>query len=496
MSKNSVFSTKYNLNAEVSDLSQQIIASRQPRGSRLDPSGTFIQLRGSRNYTPYSLSVTADEMFEDIVARGLRADGLSTKLGIKNNKSIIAGFVSSLFQTDSRHDEAMKHFYHKRQRNNSTKSIFSTMTVDELSIISSELFPSDIEGPLKKASCKSLKQDHDKIQSALEVLESFQSVLKDITANTEFFSSHNFLTRGFFLELVLNTCTFISQLLLVQDANWSKTVEDPVSVQPKKIVRKSSQIKSYTKSHSISAADVKIHHGKKNSQIVNKVQINHHQNQQLSEDYSSKSEKLPDIVNIEFEGNEDFGNKHWIPSEIFDGKTKIMLFKDGKESLSNAGEIQNVMNLQKNFETIIVECDSAPSPEWLLKDNNVDSTTQQNLDHLYNDTAQPGSSTDLMQSDLVLKTSDNILDQSLSLSSSSAHKQGYDTAVSMPNMYLLNHESLQQSSHNEHTLHEDSFIPIEMDTGSLMLHNMSTSQHEVDDKYLHYKRRRCEDKNH
>jgi len=36
------------------------------------------------------VSIAANEMHEDIVLRGMRSDGLSTKLGVKNSKDIIA----------------------------------------------------------------------------------------------------------------------------------------------------------------------------------------------------------------------------------------------------------------------------------------------------------------------------------------------------------------------------------------------------------------------
>ena len=52
-------------------------------------SGTRLELKGSRNYTSHPISVGTDEIFEDIVLRGLRADGFSSKLGVRNNKASI-----------------------------------------------------------------------------------------------------------------------------------------------------------------------------------------------------------------------------------------------------------------------------------------------------------------------------------------------------------------------------------------------------------------------
>ena len=52
-------------------------------------SGTRIEVKGSRNYTTRVMYVGTDEIYEDVAIRGLRADGLSSKLGIKNNKGSI-----------------------------------------------------------------------------------------------------------------------------------------------------------------------------------------------------------------------------------------------------------------------------------------------------------------------------------------------------------------------------------------------------------------------
>lgn len=51
--------------------------------------GSCLEVKGARNYTSNSLLIGTDEMFEDIVVRGLRSDGLSSKLGVKNNRQTI-----------------------------------------------------------------------------------------------------------------------------------------------------------------------------------------------------------------------------------------------------------------------------------------------------------------------------------------------------------------------------------------------------------------------
>ena len=53
-------------------------------------SGTRLEVKGARNYTSHPLYVGTDEIFEDIVIRGIRSDGFSSKFGVKNNKTSIS----------------------------------------------------------------------------------------------------------------------------------------------------------------------------------------------------------------------------------------------------------------------------------------------------------------------------------------------------------------------------------------------------------------------
>lgn len=112
-------------------------------------------MKGARNYTSRPLYISRDEMFDDVVSRGLRADGLSTKLGVKNHKDGIGKvrdrqcnatyhtvlmssafqLISELFEGDYRLPLIEQHFKTQRQKSNSAKTMFSTMAHEELQVI-------------------------------------------------------------------------------------------------------------------------------------------------------------------------------------------------------------------------------------------------------------------------------------------------------------------------------------------------------------------------
>jgi len=315
-----------NINSKESNfktISQQRLASRKPRGTKLDPSGCFIKLKGARNYTPYQLSVGPDEIVEDIILRGLRADGLSTKLGIKNNKNLVAGLVSNLLQTDVRHDEAMDHFHRNRQKNNSAKNIYSTMTSGELNLIKQGLLPPKIDCSIKKLLYETYYQKNEKVQSAINIIEELQQVIKDLINSCGSFSSHNFITRGFFHEVFTITCSFITQLLLQGVSQFDNESDSDNKVCP-----------------SVSCLDDLLFLGadedanKPTTVVVNsdqilvdKVDLN------LLE--SSESSDVIDSNKIE-----------WIPVEVneLDGKRKIVLIENIKEDESlNECDLNDVM---------------------------------------------------------------------------------------------------------------------------------------------------------
>nr|XP_002127535.1 uncharacterized protein LOC100181229 isoform X1 [Ciona intestinalis] len=193
--------------------SQQKFASQMPRGTRLDASGSKLEVKGARNYTSQSLCIEQNEMFEDIVLRGMRADGLSTKLGVKNNKESISKLVGGLFGKDHRYDVVMSHYNTKRQRNNCAKTIFATMTGEELKMIRAEMFPTTIDLQIRNNLQQFFETQRHKLKDAIEVLCKMQETFKELAPVAELLSTHNFQTRGFFVDVLVSMCNFIIQVL-------------------------------------------------------------------------------------------------------------------------------------------------------------------------------------------------------------------------------------------------------------------------------------------
>nr|CAB3262642.1 uncharacterized protein LOC100181229 [Phallusia mammillata] len=153
-------------------------------------------------------------MFNDIVERGLRSDGLSSKLGVKNSRDYISKLIDGLFQNDSRHDMVMDHFHTRRQRSYSTKTIYSTMTTDELKIIADELIPSRTDSQIRSCLSEMFANQHAKLETTVQVLEKMVEVFNQVIPHCEILYGHNFQTRGFFMDTFCQISNYITQLLL------------------------------------------------------------------------------------------------------------------------------------------------------------------------------------------------------------------------------------------------------------------------------------------
>lgn len=424
---------------ETTKLSQQRIASKKPRGTKLDPKGGVIKLKGSRNYTPYPLSVGPDEMVEDIVRRGLRADGLSTKLGIKNNTKLIAGLVSELLQGDCRHDEAMKNFYQKRQKNNSTKNIFSTMTLEELDHIKNEIYPKDFDIDFKKSLLQGLGDNFGKLESVISVIRDVQHSVEHIAANTESLRQYNFQTRGFFLDVFVKTCSFVTNI--IQDSlEHFKKQESHRNVSGNMLINSGDNNKLNSGKNLLGSPTTMVVNGDKVVTMTNNI--------------TNCNDHITNINNVNFDQME----KNWmstfevVPSHHKQPELQLIVDQRPANNIENSYSYHNM--IKSSSETVVVEyeCHEANSA-------NSDDSKNRVCSHASTSsvvTLPKHSFTENKLND----ESDNVI---LNLANS---PKGYMLNESFNNYYLFSSDGSQFD--NDHTLiSNEGFIPIE---GEMELH--------------------------
>ncbi|CAK8694582.1 unnamed protein product [Clavelina lepadiformis] len=349
-------------------MSQQKIASQQPRGTRLDPSGTHVELKGARNYTSYPLFVGANEMYEDIVMRGLRADGLSSKLGVKNHKEGISKLISGLFKDDPRHDEVMLHFHTKRQKSNSAKSIFSTITGNELKLLKSDLFPTKVDVEMRNNIGKAFSMQPEKLHNCLEVLKQLQTTFKHLESQTDLVALHNFKTRGFFGDLLAMMADFMMQVLedvaLYTPCTSYEPAKDKQSV--------------FQKREDATAAEILLSVGsdvQPGSTVVS---------QNFTEPFSIQKASFQQcqvVHNPEIPQEPVDENKDWVTVEMVDseGGPKYLLVKTPKGLNCAATDTEKILQLLGGQSGEILLCPTETSEKHLSESSEINKSSSDNV---------------------------------------------------------------------------------------------------------------------
>nr|XP_039248094.1 uncharacterized protein LOC120325971 isoform X1 [Styela clava]XP_039248095.1 uncharacterized protein LOC120325971 isoform X2 [Styela clava] len=310
---------------------QQRLASQRPRGTRIDETGTRIQVRGGRNYTSRKLHISKEELFDDVVVRGLRADGLSTKLGVKNHKDGIGKLLIDLFRGDSRLPVIEEHYKTHRQKSNCAKTMFATMTHEELQFLKAETFPSRIDVQVRDYLMNAFSNQPEKLQATVEVLEQIQQIFKVLTPHADFLSSHNFQTRGFFLDIILMTCSFLMQI--IQDSD--ETPDTASKIQTNVTVKQDHAENIVKESQSKTAAEILLSVGsdildnsekQTSADETNKVETDGDWTavlntlNQTSVNAASTNDSSPKTtVMVEGPGKSNLNSEEWTTVEMIDG---------------------------------------------------------------------------------------------------------------------------------------------------------------------------------
>lgn len=92
-------------NQPIHETSNEPKKNEKTRGSRV--MNGAIGISGSRNILGERITVSKNEMFDDIVNRGLRVASLARKLGISNKGAAVKDVVEQLFLDDNRRDQVM-----------------------------------------------------------------------------------------------------------------------------------------------------------------------------------------------------------------------------------------------------------------------------------------------------------------------------------------------------------------------------------------------------
>ena len=81
-------------------------SNKKSRGTRFDSDGK-VTIRGTRNITGSEVFVTKDEIYDDVMIRGMRKTGIARKFGISEKGDSVKSFLEEMFRDDPRHNEVL-----------------------------------------------------------------------------------------------------------------------------------------------------------------------------------------------------------------------------------------------------------------------------------------------------------------------------------------------------------------------------------------------------
>lgn len=121
----------FTVNAKEQETNEQEQQKPKPktRGSRVK--GGAIAICGARNFTGDDLTVSKNEVFDDIINRGSRVASLSRKLGISDKSSVVREVIGQLFENDARKEQVMNALSLKQGKK---VGIFEAMTTKEIEV--------------------------------------------------------------------------------------------------------------------------------------------------------------------------------------------------------------------------------------------------------------------------------------------------------------------------------------------------------------------------